>query len=123
MSLLRSALALALGGVLCVGLAQVPRDPGWQSVQEEGRLRGCMPDHLLPYTNRDPEQPGFEQAIAAAVADRLGLPLRVNWVVDPLLLQRGLRREQCDVVIGAQLMTPDMRVSINTTQAYYSTGN
>lgn len=62
-------------------------------------LRVCASRANLPYSNEKRE--GFENKIAAIVADELHLPLRFAWSLQgPEFLRTTLLAKRCDLVIG-----------------------
>jgi mxaJ protein len=86
------------------------------AAEETGKraLRVCADPDNLPYSHRD--QSGFENRIAALLADELGVPLRYEWQE----LRRGFVRKTlgaklCDVLIGV----PVDFERVLTTRPYY----
>jgi quinoprotein dehydrogenase-associated probable ABC transporter substrate-binding protein len=62
-------------------------------------LRVCADPANLPFTNR--QEQGFENRIAAIVADELGVPLRYYWLSHgPGFVTNTLGAKLCDIVIG-----------------------
>lgn len=62
-------------------------------------FRVCSDPANLPLSGR--ETPGFENEIAALLADRLGRPLETTWFpMGPGFIRKTLRAGLCDVVIG-----------------------
>lgn len=63
------------------------------------RLRVCAPPADLPFSNKAGE--GFENRIAAIIADELGLPLHYYWMPQgPGFVRATLGEAMCDVIIG-----------------------
>jgi mxaJ protein len=86
------------------------------AAEEAGKreLRVCADPDNLPYSHRD--ESGFENRIAALIADELGVPLRYQWQE----LRRGFVRKTlgaklCDVLIGV----PVDFERVLTTRPYY----
>ena len=78
-------------------------------------LRVCADPDNLPFSNRQEE--GFENRIAALVAQELGIPVAYTWWPQRRGFLRGtLNARQCDVVIGIPAGHP----MVLTTDAYYS---
>jgi len=62
-------------------------------------FRVCADPANLPLSGKD--RPGFENEIAALLAQELGRPLEVTWFpMGPGFIRRTLRAGLCDVVIG-----------------------
>jgi mxaJ protein len=62
-------------------------------------FRVCADSSNMPFSNRKGE--GFENKIAAIVADELKLPLRYFWAPSgPGFIRNTLQSDLCDVVIG-----------------------
>jgi quinoprotein dehydrogenase-associated probable ABC transporter substrate-binding protein len=88
--------------------------PAAQSAELEA-LRVCADPDNLPFSNRQEE--GYENRIAALVAQELGIPLSYTWWPQRRGFLRGtLNARRCDVVIGI----PTGHPLVLTTRAYYS---
>jgi len=62
-------------------------------------LRVCADPHNMPFSNRKGE--GFENRVAAIVADELKVPLRYYWLSQgPGFVANTLGTKLCDVVMG-----------------------
>ncbi len=68
-----------------------------ETVRERGTFGVCAHPNALPYSSQDRLQPGFQLEIAEAIAGRLGVRLRVEWIV----FTRHARRVDCDATIGS----------------------
>jgi polar amino acid transport system substrate-binding protein len=91
--LLPPALALAVALTAAGG----PRPQ--LNIHQRGWVSACAPPHALPFGNRDGEPRGIRVDLAQAIADRLGVELRVEWVTESV--QR--RRVGCDLVLDVFL--------------------
>ena len=88
--------------------------PGVQGAELKA-LRVCADPFNLPFSNRQEE--GFENRIAALVAQELGIPHTYTWWPQRRGFLRGtLNARRCDVVIGMPVGHP----MALTTSAYYS---
>ena len=77
-------------------------------------LKVCADPNNLPYSNAAEE--GFENKIAALIADRLGRPLQFVWRAQRRgFLREGLNAGECDLVTGI----PYPNFTIRTTAPYY----
>lgn len=96
--------------VMAAGLA-VPS----AHAEELKALRVCADPDNLPFSNQQEE--GFENRIAALVAQELGIPVAYTWWPQRRGFLRGtLNARHCDVVIGIPAGHP----MVLTTGAYYS---
>lgn len=91
---------------------------GAPAARAEGVLRICAAENEAPYSSRDGQ--GFENRIAAAVAEAMGRKPEFVWSKQPAiyLVRDYLDKGLCDVVTG--LDADDPRVL--TTRPYYRTG-
>jgi ABC-type amino acid transport substrate-binding protein len=71
----------------------------YQDFRQRGWVSACAPPNALPYGNRAGEPRGIRVDLAQAIADRLGVALRVEWVTESV--QR--RRVGCDLVLDVFL--------------------
>jgi quinoprotein dehydrogenase-associated probable ABC transporter substrate-binding protein len=86
--------ALVTGGLLHSAQAQHLPDLVTPDV-----LRVCADPANMPFTNR--EGKGFENRIAAILADELKVPLRYYWMPQgPGFVRNSLNAKLCDVIIG-----------------------
>ena len=83
--------------------------------EELEALRVCADPDNLPFSNQQEE--GFENRIAALVAQELGIPVAYTWWPQRRGFLRGtLNARRCDVVIGIPAGHP----MVLTTGAYYA---
>ena len=83
-------------------------DAGWE-------LRFCADPNAWPFSSAD--EPGFENGIAALVADELGATLTTDWHrQDESMVRDRLNGGECDVIAGV----PDEIDGLTHTVAYYS---
>ncbi len=73
----------------------------WRRIRDRGELVVGMDPANLPYSSARDDRPGFDLEIARALADRLGVRLRIDW----LDIQREtavgeLLERRCDIVLG-----------------------
>lgn len=104
--LARSIVVVALFVVLS-GFPALAQAPSWE-------LRACADPFALPFSGRD--EPGFENEIAALLADQLGAELSYDWVAfSPDIVNIHLREGTCDVLLGV----PDGYRDLTSTVTYY----
>jgi polar amino acid transport system substrate-binding protein len=66
-------------------------------IRERGTFAVCAHPDALPYSSQDRVQPGFQLELAEAIARKLGVRLRVDWIV----FTRHARRVECDATMGS----------------------
>ena len=99
---------------LCLGLLGSWPDRGQGTEPKE--LRVCADPDNLPYSNEKLE--GFENKIAALIAQDLGAKLTYTWWPHQRgLIRRTLNQERCDVLIGI----PKGYDPVLWTKPYYRT--
>jgi quinoprotein dehydrogenase-associated probable ABC transporter substrate-binding protein len=115
----RSLLVLLLAGFALLLVGRAPAQEA-EAVQEAGwELHVCAVLDNLPYSNR--ELQGFENRIAALLADEIGASLHYVWLSrthDPELEASLLREGICDVFMGVA----DGQEPFLSTIAYYRSG-
>jgi ABC-type amino acid transport substrate-binding protein len=107
---------------------QVPPDT-WRRIQERGELRVSMDPANLPYSSARKQNPGFDVELAQALAERLRLKLRIEWLDIRHETQIGeLLERKCDLVFGepvaANLVADDQELTgkVLYSRPYYGTG-
>ena len=111
---LRSALLLALGGLLIGATAALAQTT---EIRDRSTLRVCADPANLPFSNRAEE--GFENRIAGLLAEELEVPVGYTWF--PMatgFVRNTLMARKCDLVIGISL---GFELLQNTNPSYRST--
>jgi polar amino acid transport system substrate-binding protein len=108
------ALVLLLAGTVPADAASLA------DIRERGTFAVCAHPDALPYSSQDRLLPGFQIELAEAIAKRLGVRLRVEWIV----FTRHARRADCDATIGSILKDDDggPRRGPRLTRAYIESG-
>lgn len=76
----------------------------WKRITEGGTLVVSMDPANLPYSSADPKRPGFDVEIAQAVAQELGIPMRIEWIdVHRETAVGQLLEHECDLAFGAAI--------------------
>ena len=73
-----------VAAICCAALAlQAARGHAkpWDAISSDGEISVCANPNALPYSSNKPDAPGFQLEIARALAQRLGVRLRVEWIV------------------------------------------
>ena len=82
------------------GREEASRDT-WRRIRERGELTISMDPANLPYSSARNEQPGFDMELAKALAERLHVKLKVEWLdVQHETAVGKLLEHQCDLVFG-----------------------
>lgn len=106
-----------VGLVLVLTTGGGPRP--YQDIHQRGWVSACAPPNALPFGNRKGEPRGIRVDLAQAIADRLGVALRVEWVTESV--QR--RRVGCDLVLDVFLDYQALKdARVIPTVAYQRTG-
>ena len=78
-----------------------PAPETWRRVRERGELVVSMDPANLPYSAAKEDRPGFDVELARALADRLGVRLRLDWLdVHRETAVGELIQGRCDLVLG-----------------------
>jgi polar amino acid transport system substrate-binding protein len=76
----------------------------WRRIRERGELVVSMDPANLPYSSAREERPGFDVELARALARRLDVRLRIEWLdVAHETAVGQLLEHACDLVIGAAI--------------------
>jgi polar amino acid transport system substrate-binding protein len=67
------------------------------SINQRGAITLCAHPNALPFASRKGDLPGFQIELAQAIAERLGVSLKRNWIVNSY----QIRRTDCDIVLDA----------------------
>lgn len=106
--------AWRVGGLILILLAMAMATPA-SAQGAPWELRICAPPHALPFSTDDRD--GFENEIAAILAEELGAELTYEWI--PSTLQRSrsglLRTGECDAIMGIS----EGHEGFLTTLSYY----
>jgi polar amino acid transport system substrate-binding protein len=106
----RAALAACAAVLLlpCGGAAARP----WSEIRLLGEASLCSNPNALPYASNQPGAPGFQIEIARALAQRLGVRLRVEWIVPRM----RAATVDCDLLMDSiavpGVQPPSLRLSI-----------
>ncbi|HZP85851.1 MAG TPA: transporter substrate-binding domain-containing protein [Burkholderiales bacterium] len=66
-----------------------------EQIKQLGAISLCANPEALPYSADDPNMPGFQVEIGQAIAQRLGVQLKVDWLVP----RRRVREVNCDMLL------------------------
>ena len=101
----------------------------WRRVRERGELVISMDPANLPYSSAGDDHPGFDMELARALAERLHVKLKVEWLdVQHETAVGQLLEHKCDLVFGeamaANLVADDEELTgkLLYSRPYYRTG-
>ncbi|WP_375258633.1 substrate-binding domain-containing protein [Citreimonas sp.] len=85
--------------LLCLAVAATPGRAQTSDLVSTNALRVCADPANLPMSGKD--TPGYENALADLIGEKLGLPVRYEWF--PMatgFVRNTLRAKKCDVIMG-----------------------
>jgi polar amino acid transport system substrate-binding protein len=88
---------LLLAGLLVLFGADGASARSLEAIRQRGSITLCAHPNALPFASRHGDVPGFQVEVARALAERLGVSLDQNWVVNSF----QYRRAGCDIVLDA----------------------
>lgn len=89
-----------------------------QLIRADGQISVCANPNALPYSSNKPEAPGFQLEIARALAQRLGVRLRVEWIVPRM----RAAMVDCDLLMDSIAVPGVQPPSLKLSRPYYSGG-
>lgn len=130
--LLRFLVCMCIGGASVIIVAADRPDAKsktWQRIRRQGFFTVSLDPDNLPYSARDGKLHGFEVELAEALAKRLDLKVKIDWIKARNETNLGkLLEGDCDMVMGLP-MDPRLRNDdepaaerIQYTKPYYRTG-
>jgi polar amino acid transport system substrate-binding protein len=101
---------LALTALLasCVAVQARPLE----EIRARSEISVCANPNALPYASDKPETPGFQIEIARALAQQLGLKLRVEWIVPRYRASLVDCDMLMDSIVRPELQTPALKLSV-----------
>lgn len=106
-----SALALAL-------FAPLSTAKGWEEIRILGEITVCANPNALPYASEKGDAPGFQIEIARAIAQRLEVRLRPQWIVPRM--RAGV--VDCDLLMDTILVSGVQPPSLKLSIPYHRSG-
>ena len=96
-------------------------------VKASGILRVCADPDNLPFSSKDPREPGYDVELAGEIAKELGANAEITWV--PTVLGRSAIRQlmegKCDLFMGLphdqRFLSDNPRLTLSTP--YYAMGH
>jgi len=124
--LLRSYGAIGIVVALLLAVTFLPPDNSLQDVRNDGSISACVPATYPPLVTGDPDRPGIDIELLEAIAERLGVTLRINTndAIGRDINPRNwrLNRAQCLLIAGGVVDSDQTRSFLETSPAYARTG-
>lgn len=83
-----------------------------EEIRTRGEISVCANPNALPYASEKPETPGFQIEIARALAQQLGVRLRVEWIVPRYRASLVDCDMLMDSIVRPDLQTPALKLSV-----------
>ena len=110
--------ALAIGCAAALVLAAPAAAKPWAEIRVQGEISVCANPNALPYSSNRPDLPGFQLEIARALAARLGVRLRVEWIVPRM----RAAMVDCDLLMDTIAVPGVQPPSVKLSVPYYRGG-
>ena len=110
--------ALAIGCAAALVLSAPAAAKPWAEIRVQGEISVCANPNALPYSSNRPDSPGFQLEIARALAARLGVRLRVEWIVPRM----RAATVDCDLLMDTIAVPGVQPPSLKLSVPYYRGG-
>lgn len=90
----------------------------WEVIRADGEISVCANPNALPYSSNKPDAPGFQIEIARALAERLGVRLRVEWIIPRMRASTV----DCDLLMDTIAVPGVQPQSVKLSDPYYRGG-
>jgi ABC-type amino acid transport substrate-binding protein len=90
----------------------------WELIRADGEISVCANPNALPYSSNKPDAPGFQLEIARALAERLGVRLRTEWIIPRMRASTV----DCDLLMDTIAVPGVHPPSIKLSGPYYRGG-
>jgi len=117
----RGAVALAAAAILGLIATGPASADTLDKIRQDGVLKVCGVDGLLPYSSSDTSVPGFEVEIARAMAEKMAVKAEYVWVTWDALIP-ALTSERCDAIVNGMFITEERDKIIDFSVPYYASG-
>lgn len=101
-------LALVLAGLIGLGFASDAVARALEDIQRRGVISLCAPPNALPFAAKRGDRPGYQIELAQALADRLGVGLKLDWVTQA----NQYSRADCDLIMDT-IADPEAQLESN----------
>jgi ABC-type amino acid transport substrate-binding protein len=89
-----------------------------EEVKQKGEVSVCANPDALPYASNKPDAPGFQIEIARAIAAKMGVRLRVDWIVPTMRASTV----DCDLLMDAIVDPAVRRPGVQLSTPYQKSG-
>ena len=89
-----------------------------EEVTQKGEVSVCAHPNALPFASDKPDAPGFQIEIARAIAAKLGVRLRVDWIVPTMRASMV----DCDLLMDAIVDPAVRRPGVQLSTPYQTSG-
>ena len=89
-----------------------------EEVRQKGEISVCAHPNALPYASDKPDAPGFQIEIARAIAAKMGVRLRVDWIVPTMRASMV----DCDLLMDAIVDPAVRRPGVQLSTPYQTSG-
>jgi polar amino acid transport system substrate-binding protein len=116
----RCALSIALGATLALMLLSLGNAQArtLAEVRARGTISMCANPDALPHASKREDLPGFQIEIARALAEGLGVPLEIDWIIPRV----RANLVDCDILLDT-IASPDVdRGPIKLSHPYQKSG-
>jgi ABC-type amino acid transport substrate-binding protein len=104
----RRFLAIAALLLPCVAVQARPLE----EIRARGEISVCANPNALPFASNKPDTPGFQIEIARALAEQMGLKLRVEWIVPRYRASLVDCDMLMDSIVRPDLQSPALKLSV-----------
>ena len=108
------AVLAAIGAALALHCQAKP----WDAIRADGEISVCANPNALPYSSNKPDAPGFQIEIARALAERLGVRVRFEWIIPRMRASTV----DCDLLMDTIAVPGVQPPSIKISAPYYRGG-
>jgi len=99
--------------IVCAVASTVPAHARpYQEVVTRKEISVCANPNALPYSSDRPETPGFQIEIARAIAQQLGVQLRVEWIVPRMRAATVDCDMLMDTIAKPEVQSPALKLSV-----------
>src|SRR4029079_11293279 len=114
----RAEMSRAILAAILACLALHSHAKPWELIRADGEISACANPNALPYSSNKPDAPGFQVEIARALAERLGVRRRIEWIIPRMRASTV----DCDLLMDTIAVPGVHPPSIKLSTPYYRGG-
>ena len=84
----------------------------WDQIRERGEISVCANPNALPYASDKADTPGFQIEIARALAQQLGVQLKVEWIIPRMRAALVDCDMLMDSIVQREPLSPALKLSV-----------